>query len=106
MSWFYIEFRLVFEGFSDAELERIFEDVADCLVDMSGMDADAALDLGERAVEMSMSLQADRAEDATTRAFSAARTAIHTAGGSTEGWEKVIANQAMEMRLRTELTSV
>ncbi|OBA66783.1 hypothetical protein A5788_22160 [Gordonia sp. 852002-50816_SCH5313054-c] len=106
MNWFHIEFRLEFEDFSDTDLETIFEDVADCLADMDGMDADASLNLAARTIEMSMSINAERAEDAVTSAFAAARTAVHVAGGSTPGWEKIISEQAMEMNLRTQLTSV
>ena len=106
MNWFHIEFRLEFEDFSDTDLETIFEDAADCLADMDGMDADASLNLATRTIEMSMSINAERAEDAVTRAFAAARTAVHVAGGSTPGWEKIISEQAMEMNLRTQLTSV
>lgn len=106
MTWFHIEFRLVFADFEADDLESVFENVADCMADMDDMDADAAVNLEERTVEMSMSIQCERVEEAADRALTAVRAAVHAAGGSTPDWDKVIDHQAMEMRLSTELTPV
>ena len=52
-------------------------------------DSAIGLDLAEMSAEISVSVEAESPESAIALAMSSIRTAIHAAGGSTDGWPSV-----------------
>jgi len=88
MSSYYIEFRFDMGPQQDsAEFESHLDDVAEALTELSDVDGDIGGSLDAGRVDLCITVEADSRADAITRALSAARSAIHTAGGHTGGWD-------------------
>lgn len=76
---------------SDRYADHI-ESVLETLDDLDGIaDADATLSAGERVLRLHMCAEGADCFDVLGRSLTALRTAIHTVGGSTPGWEKMLA---------------
>ena len=85
MTSYYVELVFYMESPFSVEQEAHFDEVAEVLANLADVDGDVGVDAGAGRVELCMTLEAaDRAE-ALRLAFSAARTAVHTAGGATHG---------------------
>ena len=66
--------------------ERAFGEIADAFFDLDGVnDQDLASDID--ILTFSMNLSADDEVAGLSAAMAAVRTAIHTAGGATPGWD-------------------
>lgn len=70
-----------------AGFEKHVDALADALAEVPDVDGDVGANLDTGRVELCMTLPADNRVDALGKAVVAARTAIHTAGGQTPGWE-------------------
>lgn len=87
MTSYYVELSFDMRGPFSSDAEDHFDQVAAALMDLDGVDGDVGVDSGAGRVDLCMTLEAvDRAE-ALHKAFVAARTAVHTAGGATHGWD-------------------
>lgn len=69
----------------DADAEAHFDEVAEAFAKLTNVDRDVGVDLEK---ELCMTVEADDRSDALVhKAFVAARTAVHTAGGATGTWD-------------------
>lgn len=93
MSGFYVEMTFDLGAPQDegarSDLEAHLDDVAAAFCDLD-VDGDVGADLAAGRIDLCMTLDAANRMDALTCAVSAARTAIHAAGGATPGWEKML----------------
>ncbi|CCK61151.1 Conserved protein of unknown function [Mycobacterium canettii CIPT 140070010] len=71
----------------DADAEAHFDEVAEAFAKLTDVDGDVGVDLEKGRVELCMTVEADNRSDALVKAFVAARTAVHTAGGATGTWD-------------------
>lgn len=84
---YYVEFGFTINTAFDKNAEQHFDQVADAFADLAGVDGDVGVDMQAGKVELCITIiAADRAE-ALHKAFVAARTAVHAAGGATHGWD-------------------
>jgi hypothetical protein len=93
MTSYYIEMTLETGGVAEQDrkgFEQHLDDVAEAFSDISDVDGDVGADLAAGRIELCMTLSADSRLDALTKAVTAARTAIHAAGGGTPGWENML----------------
>lgn len=75
----------------EAEFDSIFDLIADAADALTGMDADAGANTAARTIDLCMTFTgSDDQSDAIAKAISAARTALHTAGMHTPGWDQII----------------
>lgn len=74
----------------DADTESHLDDVADAFADITDVDGDVGMDVATGRVDLCMTVLAEGQADAIGKAISAARTAIHAAGGRTPGWDGII----------------
>jgi hypothetical protein len=104
MPSFYVE--LSFDDgrghFDDAMLAH-FDDVADAFADLSDVDGDVGVDTAAGRVELCMTLTADNPPEALKKAFIAARTAVHTAGGHTGTWDGWLEKMLEEAQYRSSV---
>jgi hypothetical protein len=78
-------------GRSADSFDQHTDEVLDALMDLDGvMDPDMAVNLSRGQVVISITSEADDAGEATMRAFTAVRAAIHQVGGWTPGWDEAI----------------
>lgn len=74
----------------DAGTEAHLDEVADAFADITDVDGDVGMNIATGRVDLCMTVQAQNQADAIGKAISAARTAIHTAGGGTPGWDGIL----------------
>lgn len=74
----------------DADIEAHLDDVADAFADIADVDGDVGVNVATGRVDLCMTLAAESPADAIGKAISAARTAIHAAGGGTPGWDDLL----------------
>jgi len=87
MASFYVEMTFAIgTPFDDAMLAHI-DQVADAFAGLGDVDGDVGVDVVGGRVDLCMTLTADNPPDALLKAFTAARTAVHTAGGHTGSWD-------------------
>lgn len=105
MSSYYIE--LTFElGKPDDQhgFEAHLDNVAEAFAELTDVDGDVGADLESGRIDLCMTLQSNNPGDAVTKAVTAARTAVHAAGGSTPGWEQMLsemlASEQYQMKAR------
>lgn len=77
---------------SSDDLASEVEAVVDHLIDLEActpglLDSTVGLDMGARTLEVQITIEADTGGAALDQAVACLRSAIHTAGGSTPGWE-------------------
>lgn len=88
----------------DAHVDDVAEGFANLTGDLADVDGDVGSDLETGRVDLCMTLTSESYVEAMTKAVAAARTAIHAAGGSTRGWEKMLskmlANEDYRMKAR------
>lgn len=88
MESFYLRLECAAPTATQEQLEHDFDLVADALYELDRIyDQDLSVDLSARTLTFSMAVDADSQVDALAAAMSAARTALHAAGGGTPGWE-------------------
>lgn len=88
MSSYYIELRFDMGPQQDrAGFDAHLDEVGDALADTPDVDGDVGADLDAGRVDICITVEADNRADAMAKALSAARSAIHTAGGHTPGWD-------------------
>jgi hypothetical protein len=88
MTSFYVEMTFG-EGqgpLTDVTLAHL-DDVADAFADLDDVDGDVGVDTDAGQVQLCMTLTAETPPEALLKAFTAARTAVHTAGGHTGTWD-------------------
>ena len=84
--WFYVELHC--QGVPAEELEGQLDSIMEALVAEPGdVDADLSADIGAGTIDFQISVQADEAGQALTRAEAFVRSALHGVGVSTPGWE-------------------
>jgi hypothetical protein len=87
MTSYYTEF--IFETgqpFSEAMEEQI-DVVAEALARLTDVDGDVGIDMDKGRIDLCITVNADDRAQALLKAFAAARTAVHTAGGHTGTWD-------------------
>ncbi|MDC8992492.1 hypothetical protein PR371_00665 [Mycobacterium marinum] len=85
-----VEIVLELERAIDADMEAHLDDVAEALADITDVDGDVGMNVATGRVDLCMTVLAESQSEAIGRAISAARTAIHTAGGGTPGWDGML----------------
>jgi len=90
MTSYYVEFFFDFGYPFDEATEAHFDEVAEALAQLDGVDGDVGLDIEAGRVELCLTVEAKDRPEALVAAFTAARTAVHTAGGATRGWENML----------------
>lgn len=90
MSSYYVEMTFTMGPQLDAGFETHLDDVAAAFARLTDVDGDVGADLEAGRVDLCMTLDAADRIDALGKAVTAARTAIHTAGGNTSGWERML----------------
>lgn len=75
----------------DSHLDQVAEAFDTLTGDLADVDGDVGVNLATGRVDLCMTLTSGSYVDAVTKAVAAARTAIHTAGGATPGWEQMLA---------------
>lgn len=87
MTSYYVEFSFDVSVPFSAEDEAHLDEVAAAFADLDGVDGDVGVDSGSGRVELCMTVQAVNRQEALLAAFTAARTAVHAAGGVTRTWD-------------------
>ncbi|WP_324666438.1 Hypothetical protein MUW33_2781 [Mycobacterium canetti] len=103
MSSYYVEMTFEMGAQHDrAGFEAHLDDVAEAFTEITDVDGDVGANLATGRVDLCMTLAAADHVEALSKAVTAARTAIHTAGGRTPGWdsllEKLLDDEAYVMR--------
>lgn len=89
MTRYYVEVTCLVHGVGDARLEEVFDDLVDAMHELSDViDPDVGINMKARRLDFTMALDAQDEAEALQRALAAVRTAVHSANGSTPGWEK------------------
>jgi len=89
MMKFYMELEVQSVKVSSEKFEELFDEVADALHECNGIEnADLASDSSTQILTFSLDVSGTDEIAAFITAVSAVRTSLHTAGGSTAGWEK------------------
>jgi hypothetical protein len=92
MGSYYLEMTFELGPHDDMKgFETHLDEVAAAFAEIDDVDGDVGANLGTGQVELCMTVPADNRVDALNKAVTAARTAIHTAGGATPGWEQLLA---------------
>lgn len=89
MTSYYVELTFEMGRPLDKSAEAHFDEVAEAFADLTDVDGDVGVNLEGR-VDLCMTLSADDRAEAWNKAVTAARTAIHAAGGRTAGWEGML----------------
>lgn len=85
----YIQITVLVQCLSRAEMEALFEPIADAVFELSSIiDPDLSVDLGGRVFDFNMAVDADASPAALSTALNAVRSALHSAGAATPGWEQ------------------
>ncbi|OBG92658.1 hypothetical protein A5697_06935 [Mycobacterium sp. E3251] len=71
----------------DEAAEAHFDEVAEAFAGLTDVDGDVGVHLKEGRVDLCMTVNADDRPGALFKAFVAARTAVHAAGGGTSEWD-------------------
>lgn len=90
-----IQMRLTFEFSSDSNPEEIFDSVSEALLDLEAVsdnlhDADVTGILENSTISLSIVGTGETIDAASSNASSAIRSAIHSSGGATPGWDETI----------------
>jgi hypothetical protein len=72
------------------EVEAHLDAVAEAFTEITDVDGDVGMNVAKGQVDLCMTLEAENTADAIAKAIVSARTAIHTAGGNTPGWDGMI----------------
>lgn len=89
-------------GPSEADLDALFEPLADAVADLVGViDADLGANTAEGLFDFSMAVDVNDEVSALQAGLAAVRTAAHVAGCSTPGWEQHF--EACELRRESAL---
>jgi hypothetical protein len=101
---FYVEMTFSVDGgrLADATLAHL-DDVADAFADLNDVDGDVGVDVAAGRVQLCMTLTADNPPEALHKAFIAARTAIHTAGGHTGTWDSWLEKMLDDAQYRSSV---
>lgn len=75
-------------------LEEMFDQLAEAVVDLDGVDGDVSAVAAERSITMHLTIDGLVEEEAISRGVAAARTALHTAGWGTPGWDELRVQRA------------
>ncbi|CQD10574.1 hypothetical protein BN000_02182 [Mycobacterium europaeum] len=87
MTSYYVEFSFDMGQPVDEALEAHLDDVAEALAAIADVDGDVGVDLKAGRVDLCMTINAENRDEASMKAFVAARTAVHAAGGQTGSWD-------------------
>lgn len=91
MNSYYVQLTLDMGQPEDRDVfEAHLDDVAEAFADITDVDGDVGVDLESGRVDLCMTVTAPSLADALGRAVTAARTAVHTAGGQTPGWDGLL----------------
>jgi len=88
--------------FSDAMLAHL-DDVAAAFADLSDVDGDVGADIKAGRVDLCITVTATNPPEALLKAFTAARTAIHTAGGHTTTWDSWLEKMLEDAQYRSSV---
>lgn len=87
MTSYYVEFIFNVSGPVDEAAQDHFDEVHEAFAAIPDVDGDVGVNLAEGRVDLCMTVDADDRQDALMKAFIAARTAVHAAGGATPSWD-------------------
>lgn len=91
-------------GPSRAELDALFEPLADAVADLADVvDADLGANIAEGLFDFSMAIDTSDEVSALQAGLAAVRSAAHAAGCSTPGWEQHI--ESAELRRESALAA-
>ncbi|QCR43421.1 hypothetical protein C1N91_07540 [Curtobacterium sp. SGAir0471] len=103
---FFLRLECTAPDVSVEQLEDDFTGIADALFEVEGViDPDLELDVERSALTFSMILEADNEADAMVNAITAARTALHTAGKGTPGWDDHYRLARQDVERQTEVAA-
>ncbi|MEE6175626.1 hypothetical protein [Mycobacterium sp. 050134] len=87
MTSYYIEFTFGSDRPFDEAIEGHLDDLAEAFAGITDVDGDVGADLKAGRVDLCMTVNASDRSEALHKAFVAARTAVHAAGGHTGTWD-------------------
>lgn len=87
MTSYYVEMTFDMGGPFDDEMESHLDEVAEEFANLSDVDGDVGVNTESGRVDLCMTVNAADRSEALMRAFTAARTAVHAAGGATSSWD-------------------
>lgn len=87
MTSYYVELIFNTDGEFDDEMEAHLDLIAEAFAEIADVDGDVAAHPKAGRVELCMTVDAIDRNDAMMKAFIAARTAVHAAGGGTATWD-------------------
>lgn len=100
---FYVEMTFGDDGpLTDATLAQL-DEVADAFADLDDVDGDVGVDAAAGRVDLCITLTAENAPEALLKAFTAARTAVHAAGGHTGTWDSWLEKMLEEAQYRSSV---
>lgn len=101
MNRYYVEIVCRANSITRAQLEAMFEPIANAVYELTGViDADLAANFGDLTLEFMMSVDAGDEVRALGASLAATRTALHAAGHSTPGWERIF--ETIQQTVRKE----
>jgi hypothetical protein len=90
---YYVEMNVAIDSsISRAEVEEHIDKVADAFEELPDVVADVGVDFAARRLDFCMTVSATDEQNALGLAVTAARTAVHAAGGGTAGWDGLLAD--------------
>lgn len=87
MTSYYVELIFDMGAPFDEEMDNHLDQIAEALTQIPDVDGDVGSHANTGRVEICITVDAVDRPDAIAKAFVAARTAVHAAGGGTHGWE-------------------
>jgi len=87
MTSYYIEMTFNMGGPLNERMQAHLDDVAEAFAEITDVDGDVGVDIEAGRVDLCVTVSAEDRAKAVMKAFVAARTAVHTAGGLTAGWD-------------------
>lgn len=91
MDSYYVEMTLWIDPDDDREgLEAFLDEVAEAFEDIRDVTGDVGVNFGTGQIDFCMTVSATDEADALALAVTAARTAVHAAGGNTADWNGLV----------------
>lgn len=88
----------------DEAVQAHLDDVAEAFSSITDVDGDVGADIEAGRVDLCMTVNAKDRPEALVKAFVAARTAVHTAGGQTGAWDGWLPKLLEADEYRTSVT--
>jgi hypothetical protein len=104
MTSYYVEMTVAIDMDDDrAGLEAHLDKVAEAFEDVADVVGDVGADFGTGRIDFCMTVSAGDETDALGKVVSAARTAVHTAGGQTAGWDGLLTHVLESRQYRSSV---